>query len=89
MASKPYGTLYIGVTSDLVRRVYQRKAGVAEGFTKSHDVKYLVYFEVFEQIEDAIVREKAMKEWKRQWKVNLIQKENPEWRDIYPDIATP
>ncbi len=72
MASKPYGTLYIGVTSNLVKRVYQHRKGIAEGFTKSHDVKNLVYYEIFDQIEYAIAREKAMKEWKRQRKVNLI-----------------
>ncbi len=66
MASKPYGTLYIGVTSDLAKRVYQHKNGEAEGFTKRHGVKDLVFFETFDQIDFAIAREKAVKEWKRQ-----------------------
>ena len=89
MASKPYGTIYIGVTSDLVRRVYEHKNGVVEGFTARHDVMDLVYFETFDQIDFAIARENAMKEWQCQWKVELIQKANPDWNDLYSEIAGP
>ncbi len=87
MASGPFGTLYIGVTSDLVRRIHQHRSGETGGFTARHSVKTLVHFEVFEGIEDAMAREKTLKNWRRQWKVNLIQENNPDWRDLYPDIV--
>ncbi len=88
LASRRNGTLYIGVTTDLVRRVGEHREGVAEGFTKRYGVKTLVHFDVFDDVESAIVREKQVKEWKRAWKLELIEKANPEWRDLYDDIAT-
>jgi putative endonuclease len=81
------GTLYIGVTNDLVRRVYEHKSKAAEGFTKRHDVDRLVYLECFDDIEQAIHREKRLKKWTRAWKISLIEKDNPNWIDLYPQIA--
>ncbi len=78
LASKPRGALYIGVTSDLVRRVYEHTEGVVDGFSKQYDVKTLVYFETFDRIEDAILREKRMKRWRRDWKIALIEESNPD-----------
>jgi putative endonuclease len=86
-ASRIGGTLYIGVTNDLVRRVWEHKLGEAENFTKDYDVNRLVYFECFEDIEAAIHREKRLKKWTRAWKIALIEKENPNWIDLYPEIA--
>ncbi len=83
LASKKYGVPYIGVTSDLLKRGYQHKEAVVDGFTKQYFVKRLVYFEIHEDVEQAILREKQMKKWRREWKVELIEKENPEWRDLY------
>jgi putative endonuclease len=87
LASKPHGTLYTGVTNDLVRRVYEHKEGVARGFSKRYGVKTLVHFEVFDRIDDAILREKRVKGWRRAWKIALIEKDNPDWRDLYVDLA--
>jgi len=87
LANEPYGTLYVGVTSDLVRRVYQHRTEETGGFTKKYDVKMLVHFEIFDAIENAIAREKILKNWQRQWKKNLIDEHNPGWRDLYPEIA--
>jgi putative endonuclease len=87
MASRRDGALYIGVTSHLVKRVYEHKEGVVEGHTKKYNIKNLVYFEVHDTAETAILRETQMKAWKRQWKVELIEKENPEWRDLYDEIV--
>jgi putative endonuclease len=87
LASRIGGTLYIGVTNDLVRRVYEHKSGAVEGFTKDYDVDRLVYFECFDDVEAAIRREKRLKKWSRAWKVALIEKENPNWIDLYPEIA--
>jgi len=81
------GTLYIGVTNDLVRRVAEHSLKVAESFTKRHDVNRLVYFECFDEIEQAIRREKRLKKWTRAWKISLIEKDNPNWIDLYPEIA--
>ncbi|MCP5241075.1 MAG: GIY-YIG nuclease family protein [Zoogloeaceae bacterium] len=86
LASKRNGTLYVGVTSNLAQRIWQHKEGVAEGFTKEHGVKTLVWYEVHESMESAIAREKAIKEWRREWKLSLIEKQNPEWRDLYAEI---
>lgn len=86
MASKRYGTLYIGVTADLVARVYQHKNDLVDGFTKKYGVHTLVYYQQFEDIEAAILEEKRLKKWKRDWKIRLIEENNPEWRDLYPDI---
>jgi len=87
LASKRNGTLYVGVTSDLVKRVWQHREEVTEGFTSRYDVKLLVFYEMHESIDLAIAREKAMKKWRRAWKVELIEASNPDWRDLYPDIA--
>ncbi|VXB16541.1 Putative endonuclease containing a URI domain containing protein [Massilia sp. 9I] len=87
LASRPYGTLYIGVTSDLIRRVWQHKGGFVEGFTKKYKIKHLVWYEVHSEIISAITREKQIKEWPRDWKINLIQSVNPAWRDLYEEIT--
>ncbi len=86
LASKPYGTLYIGVTNDLVRRVWEHQNDFVEGFTKKYGVHTLVYYEQCESIESAITREKQMKKWNRRWKLELIEKMNPGWKDLYNDI---
>ncbi|MEL7730421.1 GIY-YIG nuclease family protein [Citromicrobium bathyomarinum] len=82
LASKPFGTLYIGVTSDLVARLWQHREGAVEGFSKRYAVHRLVHFELFETMESAIKREKQLKNWHRDWKLNLITRENPDWRDL-------
>ena len=87
MASKKNGVLYIGVTNDLVRRVYEHKNGLLKGFTEKYHVKHLVYFECFDDAEQAIVREKMLKKWERHWKVALLEKENPNWNDLYSSIT--
>jgi putative endonuclease len=87
LASRIGDTLYIGVTNDLVRRVGEHKLKIAEGFTKKYEVSRLVYFEAFDQIEFAIQREKRLKKWPRAWKISLIEKQNPDWIDLYPEIA--
>jgi putative endonuclease len=89
LASRIGGTLYIGVTNDLVRRVFEHKSNIAKSFTKNHDVNRLVYFECFDDIEQAIHREKRLKKWTRAWKISLIEKDNPNWIDLYPQIAGP
>jgi len=86
MASGKNGTLYIGVTSDLPKRIYEHKNDLVDGFTKAYKVHDLVYYEGAPEIESAIVREKQMKAWKRQWKIELIEKNNPSWIDLYPTI---
>ena len=87
MANDRYGTLYLGVTSDLVKRAWEHKEGFVEGFTKKYSVKNLVWFEVHEDVNAAITREKQIKKWNRDWKVNLIQQMNPQWNDLYAQIA--
>jgi putative endonuclease len=87
LASGRNGTLYVGVTSALVQRIYQHKANTVECFTKAHRVHVLVWFERHETMESAIKREKALKEWKREWKLDLIEKTNPYWRDLYYDLT--
>uniref|UniRef100_Q07TX6 Excinuclease ABC, C subunit domain protein n=1 Tax=Rhodopseudomonas palustris (strain BisA53) TaxID=316055 RepID=Q07TX6_RHOP5 len=87
LASGIGGTLYIGVTNDLVSRVAEHRSKAAESFTKRYDVDRLVYFEVFDDIEAAIHREKRLKKWKREWKVQLIEQQNPDWSDLFPGIA--
>jgi putative endonuclease len=86
MASKRHGTLYVGVTSDLISRVVQHRDGFFEGFTKRYDVKRLVWFETHDFMIEAIHREKALKKYKRDWKINLIERENPDWNDLFPDL---
>jgi putative endonuclease len=83
MASKPNGTLYIGVTADLIKRVWQHKNSLSESFTRKYSIHTLVYFEQHEQMLDAITREKQLKAWKRAWKIELIFKMNPKWQDLY------
>ncbi|MFH1377324.1 MAG: GIY-YIG nuclease family protein [Planctomycetota bacterium] len=83
LSSKPNGTLYVGVSSDLVRRVYEHKHGMVKGFTKEYKVHDLVYFEETNDVMAAIEREKAIKKWKREWKIELIEKSNPNWTDLY------
>jgi len=87
LANKPYGTLYIGVTGDLIRRAFQHREGAVQGFTKRYDVKRLVWFEEHGDIRAAITREKTLKKWPRQWKINLIEESNPHWADLFPGIA--
>ena len=86
MASGRNGTLYIGVTSDLTQRVWQHREGVADGFTKKHGCKALVWFEQFADIETAFERDKQMKEWKRLWKLRVIEEKNPEWDDLFESL---
>jgi putative endonuclease len=87
LASAPYGTLYLGVTSDLVKRVWEHREGVVDGFTKEYGVKQLVWYETHADAISAITREKQLKRWNRAWKINLIQKENPQWRDLFETIC--
>ncbi|MDA9533451.1 MULTISPECIES: GIY-YIG nuclease family protein [unclassified Bradyrhizobium] len=87
LASKKHGTLYIGVTSDLVRRVYEHKTKAVPGFTTKYDVSKLVLFEIYDDAVTAIAREKELKKWRRDWKTRLIEEQNPNWDDLYPGIA--
>jgi putative endonuclease len=87
LASRIGGTLYIGVTSDLVRRVAEHRLKLANGFTKKYDIFKLVYFEQFDDVENAIKREKRLKKWNRAWKIRLIEERNPNWDDLYASIA--
>ena len=86
MASARNGTVYTGSTSNLVKRAWQHREMLVEGFTSRHNVKILVWFELHTTMENAITRELAIKEWKRKWKLNLIESMNPDWRDLWPDI---
>ena len=88
LATKKNGTLYIGVTNDLVRRVYQHRENLIDGFTKEYGVHRLVYFEIYDDPERAIQREKTMKRYVRQWKINLIEQDDPDWTDLYESIVT-
>ncbi|WP_299111610.1 GIY-YIG nuclease family protein [uncultured Winogradskyella sp.] len=85
LTNKKNGTLYIGITNDLERRIFEHKNKLIEGFTKRYDLTQLVYFESYQYINDAIKREKNMKKWKRQWKINLIEEENSGWKDLAKD----
>ena len=87
LASQRNGTLYIGVTSDLIQRVWQHKNGVFDGFTKRHRVHLLVWYELHDTMENAILREKALKEWRRKWKLELIERNNPGWADLYETLG--
>ncbi len=87
LASERNGTLYTGVTNDLVRRVSEHREAAVDGFTSQYAVKSLVHFEVFDDPRSAITREKQMKKWRRAWKLRLIEKENPKWRDLYEEIC--
>jgi putative endonuclease len=83
LASKRNGTLYIGVTQDLLKRVDLHKKELLDGFTKKYNVNMLVHYEVYQDIKDAILREKRLKKWKREWKIKLIEEKNPNWKDLY------
>jgi putative endonuclease len=87
LSNQRNGTLYVGVTSNLVQRIWQHKEGFADGFSKKYDLKMLVWYELHATMESAISREKAIKEWRRAWKLTLIEKMNPDWRDLYSDIV--
>ncbi len=87
LANQPFGTLYIGITSDLIRRVYEHRSNAfPESFTARYGIHSLVHFEVFDDPENAIRREKRLKEWQREWKINLIERDNPHWDDLYPQL---
>ncbi|MCP4583358.1 MAG: GIY-YIG nuclease family protein [candidate division Zixibacteria bacterium] len=83
VTNKKQGVLYIGVTSDIIKRVYEHKNGFVKGFSKKYNTDKLVYNEIHGDIKEAIIREKQMKKWNRQWKIELIEKSNPEWNDLY------
>jgi|ERR1044071_2058566 putative endonuclease len=87
LSSKPYGTFYIGVTSNLLKRIWEHKNNIVPGFTNKYQVHMLVWYEVHETMESAITREKNLKEWKRKWKIEAIEKMNPTWRDLYNDLS--
>jgi len=87
LASKKNGTLYTGVTGDLIKRVYQHKNNLIPGFTNKYGVHKLVYYEQHGDVINAITREKQIKKWRRDWKINLIERNNPEWRDLYYELA--
>jgi putative endonuclease len=87
LASRPNGTLYVGVMADLIKRVWQHREGHPTGFTDQHGVTKLVYHEQFDDIKDAISREKNLKNWQRQWKIELIESVNPDWKDLYDEIV--
>jgi putative endonuclease len=89
LASREYGTLYIGVTSDLMARVYQHRTGQVKRFTSRYAVYRLVRFELYATMPEAIRREKQLKRWHRQWKINLIESENPDWHDLAPGLGLP
>ena len=86
MANKRNGTLYIGVTNNLIKRVYQHKNDLTGGFTKKYQTHQLVYYENHSDVRQAILREKRLKKWERKWKLNLIERMNPEWKDLYKDL---
>ncbi len=87
MANQKRGTLYVGVTSNLIQRVWQHKQGFVEGFSKKYETKILVHYEQAKSMESAIVREKQIKKWRRQWKLNLIFENNPGWDDLWEDVV--
>jgi putative endonuclease len=82
LASRRHGTIYIGVTSDLAKRIHEHRSGGVPGFTRRHRIKLLVWLETHDDIEAAITREKRLKDWKRDWKIDLIERENPDWADL-------
>ena len=86
LASQRYGTIYTGVTNNLARRIYEHKNDLVKGFTKKYSVKQLVYYETHDDIREAIAREKIIKKWRREWKINLIERDNPYWLDLYSVI---
>ena len=87
VTNRPGGTLYVGVTSDLAKRAWEHREGVAQGFSRRYNLKRLVYAEAHDDIRDAIQREKAIKHWPRAWKVQLIESTNPDWEDLYDRLS--
>lgn len=87
LCSRPNGTLYVGVTSNLLKRIWEHRENLVEGFTKKYAVHRLVYFELHDRMEEAIIREKRIKKWNRKWKIRLIKEFNPTWRDLYVELA--
>ena len=87
LSSKQNGTVYSGVTSDIVKRSYEHKNNLADGFTKKYNIHQLVWYEIHETAETAIMREKQIKKWQRKWKLELIERNNPQWKDLYDDIC--
>ena len=87
LANKKHGTLYLGVTNDIARRVYEHRSKAADGFTARYGINKLVLFEIYDDIATAIAREKELKKWRRDWKIRLIEEENPGWVDLYPGIS--
>ena len=87
LASKPYGTIYVGMTSDLARRIEEHKIRAVPGFTRRYGVDRLVWFEAHESAGSAMLRERQIKEWKRDWKINLIERDNPRWIDLYQSLS--
>ncbi len=88
LASKPYRTLYIGVTNDLIRRVHEHKSKAVPSFTSRYGIDTLVYYEQYDSAENATLREKQLKDWNREWKLRLIESMNPDWRDLYPSLLS-
>jgi len=86
LSSKKYGTLYTGITNNLARRIHEHKTNLADGFSKKYGVHHLVYYEIHEDVREAILREKQIKKWNRNWKINLIEKDNPYWFDLYEEL---
>jgi putative endonuclease len=88
LASRKHGTPYIGVTNNLIRRIYEHRSKVVDGFTRRYDVDKLVWFEAYEDILSTIAREKELKKWRRAWKIRLIEEQNPNWMDLYPALCS-
>lgn len=88
LASQKHGTLYLGVTNNIVRRAYEHRTKAVDGFTKRYGIDKLVWFEIYDDIASAITREKELKKWRRDWKIRLIEDANPDWTDLYPNIAS-
>ncbi|MCS6956223.1 MAG: GIY-YIG nuclease family protein [Patescibacteria group bacterium] len=86
LTNKKNGVLYIGITNDLKRRIYEHKNKLVDGFTKKYNLKILVYYELYQDVNLAIIREKRLKKWNRAWKINLIKEKNPEWKDLYYEL---
>ena len=86
LCSKPRGTLYVGVTSNLIKRIWEHKNGIVSGFTKNYNVHQLAYYELHETMDAAILREKQLKKWNRAWKIRLIEESNPQWNDMYYEL---
>jgi putative endonuclease len=87
LANRKHGAIYIGVTNDLIRRIYEHKEKLVPGFTKDYGVDKLVYYEIFDDPESAIAREKRLKRWRRNWKIELIERDNPNWDDLYSALT--